>query len=204
MAAAIDPGRTDGLIPGRAPAEANRPERAWLAAQREAIAARFAAEEQECHERFAVTRCLNDSRVRRREALAPLRQRELEIGDAERRARAEERKASLADKAARTAKLREVEPPAAEVRLRTSPPPRAASAVPQKAPQAAGPAALRSPDAAARAKEAADRVQALQQRTLAAEAAQQRVSKRLADRAASGKAVQPLPPPETAGSAGTR
>jgi hypothetical protein len=194
-------------MPGTPPGESHQTERARLAAQREAIAARFAAEERECRERFAVTRCLDDARVGRREALAPLRQRELEIGDAERRARAEARKASLADKA-RTAKLRAVEPPAAEVRLRPSLSTGAASAPPTEAPQSASRAASRSaargPDAAARAKDAADRVQALQQRTQASEAAQQRVSKRLADRAASGKAVQPLPPPEKAGSAGTR
>jgi colicin import membrane protein len=190
-------------MPGTPPGESHQSERARLAAQREAIAARFAADERECRERFAVTRCLDDARVGRREALAPLRQRELEIGDAERRARAEARKASLADKA-RTAKLRAVEPPAAEVRLRPSLSAGAASAPPTEASQSASRSAARGPDAAARAKEAADRVQALQQRTQASEAAQQRVSKRLADRAASGKAVQPLPPPEKAGSAGTR
>jgi hypothetical protein len=47
-----------------------------ITAERKATAAQFAAEEKACAERFAVTACVDDVRARRREALAPLRERE--------------------------------------------------------------------------------------------------------------------------------
>jgi hypothetical protein len=172
-------------------------ERARLAAQREAITARFAAEERACRERFVVTACLDDVRVRRRDALAPVRLRELQLGDADRRARAEERKAALAEKQ-RAARQRDASLPAPEVRLRAAPAAAASAPRPaQRAPQ-------KTDDSAHRASEAAERVKGREQRVQASEAAQERVRKRLADRAASGKAAAPLPPPELPASAARR
>jgi hypothetical protein len=164
-------------------------ERARLAAQREAITSRFVAEEQACRERFVVTACLDEARVRRREALEPVRQRELQLGDADRRARAAERQAALAEKQ-RAVRQRAGEPPAAEVRLRAAP------AGGASAPRPTGRIAPRKDEPAERAAEAAERVKARAQRVQASEASQERVRKRLADRAASGRVVAPLPPPD--------
>ena len=52
--------------------------------------ARFAAEDVACYARFAVTDCLRDVRVRRREVLDDLRRQEVAINDAERKRKAQE------------------------------------------------------------------------------------------------------------------
>jgi hypothetical protein len=179
--------------PATAPGAAQQAERARLAAQREAITARFLAEEQACRDRFVVTACVDEVRVRRREALEPVRQRELQLGDADRRARAAERQAALAEKQ-RAARQRVEVPPAAEVRLRNAPSPGAS------APRPTGRPAPRKEDPAARAGEAADRMKARQERDQASQDAQERVRKRRDDRAASGRAAAPLPPPDRPGS----
>ncbi len=178
--------------------QAEQAERARLAAQRQAITARFAAEERACRERFVVTACVDDVRVRRRDALIPVRQRELQLDDADRRARAAERKAALAEKQ-RAAQQRAAEPPAPEVRLRPVPAAGTASAA-----RAAARPAARQEESAARAAEAAGRVKAREGRVQSAEAAQERVNKRLAERAASGKAAAPLPVPASTASAARR
>ena len=59
-------------------------ERARLVQQRRVLNATFAAEEQACGQRFAVTACVDDLKLRRRQALAPLREQELQIDEAER------------------------------------------------------------------------------------------------------------------------
>ena len=71
-------------------------ERSRITAERKAMAAQFAAEEKACAERFAVTACVDDVRVRRREALAPLRERELKLDEADRQQRAQERRSAVA------------------------------------------------------------------------------------------------------------
>jgi colicin import membrane protein len=52
--------------------------------------ARFAAEEAQCYQRFAVNDCLQDVRRARRDVLADLRRQELSINDAQRKRRAAE------------------------------------------------------------------------------------------------------------------
>ena len=70
-------------------------ERARLAAERQALIDGFAQEELACQQRFFVNDCVEDVRRRRREALAPLRARELELDDVERQQRAAERRAAI-------------------------------------------------------------------------------------------------------------
>jgi len=165
-------------------------ERARIAAEREALTARFAQEELECQRRFAVNDCLDDVRRRSRDALAPLRAREFELDDAERLQRAAERRAAI------EARQRERDarpPPAALPDL----PPRE-PAVPAL-PASAAAAVPRRADAAQSATlEAQQRAQAAQRRRDEAAAAQERVQRRLREREAAGKAAAPLPVPASA------
>jgi len=159
-------------------------ERARLAGERQTITQRFDQEEQTCKEKFAATGCLADTRARRREALAPLRERELSLADRERQQRAQERRRAVAAKQ-QAAADRPAELPAPVLKLRQAPPPaRSASA--------ASPPRL--VDEGARAAEAAQRAQASGRRQADIDADKKRVADRIAARASEGKPVQPLPP----------
>lgn len=166
-------------------------ERERVAAERRAVSDRFAAEERACRQRFAVTACVDDVRIRRREALTPFRERELRIDEAERRQRAQDRQAALASKR-NAAAQRAPGPPDPELRIRSAP----ASAPP------ADPAVPRHhSDEASRAAQAAERARASAQRVEAAEATQAEIAKRLAERATRGKTSAPLPIPAAASAA---
>lgn len=80
------------MLPLLAWAQDNERER--LAAQRQALVERYAAEERACRERFVVSSCVDALRERRRVALAPLRERELALEDAQRQQRALSRQAA--------------------------------------------------------------------------------------------------------------
>jgi hypothetical protein len=171
-------------------------ERTRLAAERQALVDRFAQEELACQQRFFVNACVEDVSRRRREALAPLRARELELDDAERQQRAAERRAAI------EAKQRE---------QATRPAPAVAPALPPRPPAApasvlpASPASV-SPqsgaEAQARAAQAAERARASQRRREETEAAIERVRTRVAEREAAGKSAAPLPVPEAASAPG--
>lgn len=60
-------------------------ERARLEENRNQVAAAYDKEGAACYRKFAVTGCLADVRVRRREALADLRRQEISLNDAERK-----------------------------------------------------------------------------------------------------------------------
>jgi colicin import membrane protein len=171
-------------------------ERARLAAERQALIDGFAQEELACQQRFFVNACVEDVSRRRREALAPLRARELELDDAERRQRAAERRAAIEAKqreqAARPA-------PASAPELPPRSPAEPASAWPASPASASQPS---SAEAQARAAQAAERARASQRRREEAEAALQRVRRRLAEREAAGKSATPLPVPEAASGPG--
>ena len=174
------------------------PERAGLAAQRQASSQVFDQEEQACRQRFAANDCANDVRARRRDALAPVRARELRLADQERQQRAAERRRTLADKK-HAAAQRPADSPAPTVtpvpvpvpvpvlKVRQLPPP------PPHWPTSA--AQARKADAAAnRQAEAAQRAQATAARQAQLDVNQQRVVQRVAARASQGNVVQPLPP----------
>jgi hypothetical protein len=162
-----------------------------IAAERAALVERNAAEERECASRFALTSCVEQARARHREALSPLRDRELWLDEAERQQRADERLAAIAAKQ----KAATAVPAAASApgRTRRAPPAPAASAV--------RPARASAP-VAERAGEAAQRAEAAELRRAQAQAAQARINRRLADRAAQGKPIQTLPAPERASAPG--
>ena len=171
-------------------------ERARLAAERQALIDGFAQEELACQQRFFVNDCVEDVRRRRREALAPLRARELELDDVERQQRAAERRAAIEAKqreqAARPA-------PASAPELPPRSPAEPASAGPASPASASQPS---SAEAQARAAKAAERARASQRRREEAEAALERVRRRVAEREAAGKVTAPLPVPDAASAAG--
>jgi hypothetical protein len=168
-------------------------ERGRLVQARQRVEAEFAAEEARCRERFAVAGCLAELRLRRREALAPLRERELELDEAERRERAAQRRRAVEAKqralAARTADAASA--PAPELRTR-----RAASA-PQ--PGAELPPARSASESEARERareaEAARRAAAGERRREQAEATRERIERRRAEREKSDRKPAPLPQP---------
>lgn len=79
-------------------------ERAVLAKKRSAVQAQFAAEDRECASRFSVNACVDDVRARRREALTAIDARDAELDAAQRKRRADERRAGIASKQAERAK----------------------------------------------------------------------------------------------------
>ena len=164
-----------------------------LAAERRAVVERFAAEERACAQRFAVTACVDETRARRRQALAPLRERELRMDEADRRQRAAERRAAIATKVAAAAASGPAGPAAPALDA-----PAVRVRAPATAPSAALRAARPSQDDAARASQADKRVREAQVRQQGSLAAQQRIQRRLADRLARGQQAEPLPVPEKA------
>ncbi|HRD98439.1 MAG TPA: hypothetical protein PLA97_18815, partial [Rubrivivax sp.] len=77
------------------PGLASPDERHQIAAARQRIAQDFAAQELACRHRFAVTDCVEDARARRRQALAPWREKEVALDAADRQRRADERRAAI-------------------------------------------------------------------------------------------------------------
>lgn len=73
-------------------------ERARISEARTRIDARFALEEQACHQRFAVNDCLNRNLAWQREELGALRRQEILLNDSERQRKAAERLERLQDK----------------------------------------------------------------------------------------------------------
>ncbi len=166
-------------------------ERARLVQQRRLLGETFAVEERACAQRFAVTACVDELKLRRREALAPLRERELQIDAAEREQKAALRRAAIAAKRAAVASL----PPASaagqtELRVRQ---PLAAASSSRPAPRARD-------DAQDRAAQAEQRARQLQRSRDEATAAQRRVQQRVQQRedARSDRKSYPLPVPAAA------
>jgi hypothetical protein len=161
-------------------------ERERIAAERSAISTLYNQQERDCIQRFATNACVEDVRARRREALAPLRERELNLDEASRHQRAEERRAAVAAKQ-QAARLR---PPAPAELAPAERRPAAPAAATAPGTDLMPRAALAS---AAHASEAAARAQATRQRQEAAKATQARVAQRLAERAKSARRSAPLP-----------
>jgi len=174
-------------------------ERLRLAAERQAAESRYAAEEAECQQRFIVTSCVDDVRLRRRVALAGLRQQEHALDDAERRARAAERQQAVERKSAEAASRPAASAPPPNLRLRAAAS-AASGASGASATVPSEPAGRKGPGPEA-ARDAARRASAAEQRRLIAEAGRARIAAREAERVARGKPAAPLPlPGELAGS----
>ncbi|MDY0747064.1 hypothetical protein SNE35_21330 [Paucibacter sp. R3-3] len=85
------------LLPlGRA--QAADAERRELQQQRQAVETRFKAESQACRQEFFVNTCLDRIRNERLAALRPLQARELQLGEADRKARSEEQTRRVAER----------------------------------------------------------------------------------------------------------
>lgn len=69
-----------------------------LQSEREAILAQYAQQQADCWQKFAVNACLQEARRTRRQALAPIRQQELDLNAQERLWRTEQREQRLQDK----------------------------------------------------------------------------------------------------------
>jgi hypothetical protein len=164
-------------------------ERERIQRERAAVEARYEQTEADCRKRFAVSGCLAQAQAQRREALAALRQSELTLDDARRKAEAEENERRLAAKRA-------------EALARPPPQPRAASAPLAAATIASSPVpserARRLSKTSDDAAEAAARVVAQQRRASEAAAHRKEVEQRNAERAARGKQSTPLPVPSAA------
>ncbi|CAD5367360.1 conserved exported hypothetical protein [Rubrivivax sp. A210] len=161
--------------------------RARIAEERSVVKERHAAAVRECAQRFAVTACMDEAKARKRTELAPLRDRELRIDEAERQRRAQQRREAIAAKQAAAA----TRPPAgsAPTLLPIPAPGVAASA----APHAERPQVKLRDHAAAQAAAAAERARAAERRREEARQTQARIARRLAEQAARGKKPQALP-----------
>lgn len=159
-------------------------ERARLDGERRRIEERHRADVLACQSRFAVNACLEEARAQRRAALDPLRRRELDLDDAERRRRAAER-------------AREVELRRQETLVRPPPPvPAPERPLPVTA-EPAVPAASAAPPPPPRntAAAAARRAEAARERREAAAAEREKIRRREAERQARQKSAEPLPTP---------
>lgn len=165
-------------------------ERQRIAAERQAIASRFAAEEADCHRRFVVTSCVDAARARQREALNLLRHQELLLDDAERKQRAAARLDAIeARRAAAASQPAPAPVPPSSPSPRAEPPPPR----PPTVPHAASPSA-----STAEAQAAARRAAAAKKRREDAAADRARIAEREAQHAAGGKKAAPLPLPASA------
>lgn len=163
-------------------------ERKQIRHDRAAAEARFKQAEAECSTRFAVSGCIADAQAQRRTTLTELRERELVLDEAKRRAEAAEN-------------TRRLQAKQAEAAARPLPVPHAASAAHVPAASASPPRAqrpvIRSKTADDPA-EAAARAAAQQRRASDAAAHRAEVEKHNAERAARGKKSTPLPVPSAA------
>ncbi len=185
-------------------------ERARISQARARIDARFALEEQACHQRFAVNDCLNRNLAWQREELGTLRRQEILLNDSERQRKAAERLERLQDK--RAAQV-------TDDAARTDVAPRAPGAAPRpgggKLPQAGEPLP-RVPDTAAiqqheqrmqdkrlrqaeeelrRAEQAAQGAEQARRQAMRVREAEARKARILERNAAEPSKAQPLPVP---------
>jgi colicin import membrane protein len=77
-------------------------ERARIARERSAADQRLREQEKACEARFVVTSCVEAARQTHRDTVAPLRQQEFLLDDAQRQQRAAQRRAELQEKAVQT------------------------------------------------------------------------------------------------------
>ena len=167
-----------------------------IAHERAAANAKLAEQQRECATRFVVATCVEDARTEHRATLARLRQRELQLDEAKRRATAEARRKAIAEKAeAQQARASDAAPEAPRVRVRRAPQPAPVPA--SRAPERLTPlpGGRTGADRTAVERRNEQKFEAMQRD---AQAHRQAVERRNAQRAAKGKAAAPLPVPEGA------
>ena len=175
-----------------------------LNTERAAAQARYDQTVRECERAFAVTDCVNQAKAERRTALDRMSREQAALDDAERKRRAEERRQRIAKKQAQQAQQ---SPRPVDTRGAASAPlqvraPRQASSAASAVAKPARRAEPRTPGAAAAAEaEAAERAALSQQRRERAQAHEEAVRKRNAERAAQRAPAAPLPVPQASGAA---
>jgi colicin import membrane protein len=179
-----------------------------LNVDRAAAQARYDQTVRECQRAFAVTDCVNRAKSERRAALDRVSREQAALDDAERKRRAEERQQRIAKKQAQQAQQAKQSQRSVDTRAAASAPPlqvraprqaSSAASVPAKPARRAEP---RTPEAAAAAEaEAAERAALSQQRRERAQAHEEAVRKRNAERAAQRPPAAPLPVPQASGAA---
>jgi colicin import membrane protein len=164
-----------------------------IAAERAAANARLAEQQRECATRFIVASCVEDARTEHRATLARLRQRELQLDEAKRRATAEARRKAIAERAeAQQSRASDAapEPPRARVRRAPQPAPVPASRAPERLTPLPGGGT--GADRATVERRNEQKFEAMQRE---AQAHRQAVERRNAQRAAKGKTAAPLSVP---------
>lgn len=190
LAACLALATADGHAAGDAAAREQA--RGRIQAERTRIETQFNAELAACQQRFVVTACADEARLRRREALAKPRAEGLALDDIERRERAVARRelvqAKQREASARVAPASPASAPSApSARVRPAPPPAAAAS---SVHHHRGAAAASAAEAAAQ-----ERSQAARDRQAEIAATQARIRARQAERLREGKVAAPLPVP---------
>lgn len=163
-----------------------------IASDRSAANAKLAAQERECADRFVVAPCLEDARTEHRATLARLRQQELQLDEGRRRAAAEARRKSIAEKAeAQQARASDPAPEAPRVRVRSAPQPTTAPA--SRKPDDGVLPTPATGDAPKRNSIEQRNRQKFEDRQRQAQSHRDAVARRNAERAAKGKVAAPLP-----------
>ena len=167
------------------------PERERIAAEREAVNARFAEQARACQEKFVITACIEAARKEQRQTLTRLHRAEIVLDEAERRETAVRRRLALQERAA--AQAARASEPTAEARrpvTRNAPAPNPLAALPPRRPASSA--------AEQRAVEQRNEA-SFDARTRAAQAHRDTVARRNAQRATEGKVGTPLPVPVPSG-----
>jgi len=162
--------------------ESDAAERQRIAADRQAVEARFQAARQDCETRFTVNNCLDEARQVRRQALVPLQRQTHLLDDARRRERAVERLRAIQARESAAAAKPALAPAAPSSAGSANPKPTVRHAV-RPAPQASA------------AQAASQRAAQHQQRLDEAQAHQDAVLARNARRDAQRKPAASLPVP---------
>ena len=175
-------------------ARAQDDERQRLAAEIAAVEARFAEQRATCQSKFFVNDCVAAAQAARRQSLEGLRQRQLQLDDAQRRERAAERLRQQQERAQAKASAPVVQAPSRQADAASAPLVPASAGTPgakRSVLQPVGPKAS-SPGAAAREQQ---QLEAYRQRQQAAEAHRQAVEARNAARDARRPPAAGLPLP---------
>lgn len=160
-----------------------------IAGERASVNAKLIEQERECAGRFIVAACVADARTNHREALKKLRQQELQLDEGRRRAVAEARRKTLADKAqAQQARASDPAPDAPRVRVR-----RATAHVDRTHSDAATQLPGAKASGASRGEVEQRNQEKFEARRREVQAHREVVERRNAQRAASGTVAAPLP-----------
>jgi colicin import membrane protein len=161
-----------------------------IAGERATVNAKLLEQERECATRFIVAACIVDARTDHREALKKLRQQELQLDEGRRRAAAEARGKTLADKAlAQQTRASDAAPDAPRVRVR-----RAATHVDRAEPDAAPQLPAAKASAANHGEVEQRNQEKFEARRNEVQAHREATERRNAQRAASGPVAAPLAP----------